>query len=256
MEKYTIAENFRLPSEGKIYKQQVSPDIKLASMTTYHEMQRLNHSDLQYKNMCDIIDDCMVEGPGISSYDLCLGDYLFLLHRLRVVTYGNEYSMVASCPFCGADHALTINLDELKIRRYDEELEKEIAKYQEFELPISKQVVSLRFQTPHMLDRIKTQAEEYKEKAGLEFNVDLMYMIKESIELLDGEKPNPLKILEWVKNLPMQDTNMILAAIAKLNGLIGIDLVVPVQCDVCGLPYNSAFRMNAEFFRPAPDFGR
>jgi len=255
MEKYTIAESFRLPSDGKIYNKQVIPDIKLASMTTYHEMQRLNHSDLEYKNLCDIIDDCMVEGPGISSYDLCLGDYLFLLHRLRVVTYGNKYSMITSCPYCGTEHAVEVNLDELVVRRYSEEMQKEIDKYQEFELPVSKQVVSLKFQTPHMLDKIKTQAEEYRAKYGVEFNVELMFMIKESIELLDGERPNPLKILEWVKNLPMQDTNMIIAAIAKLNGTIGLDLTVPLTCDVCGLPFASAFRMNAEFFRPAPDFG-
>ena len=97
---YTISEYFTLPSEGKIYDTEVNPQINLRSMTTQEEMQRLTHSDKAYKPLCDIIDACMIEKCGISSYDMALGDYQYLLFMLRVVTYGSEYKGTATCPIC------------------------------------------------------------------------------------------------------------------------------------------------------------
>ena len=83
---YTIAETYTLPSRGKIYGTVVSDQVKLRSMTIEEEMKRLSHTDTPYKTLCEVIDDCIVEPIGISSYEMCLGDYQYLLHRLRVVT--------------------------------------------------------------------------------------------------------------------------------------------------------------------------
>ena len=39
-------------------------------------------SELEYDQtiICEIIDDCIVDDIGISTYDMCLADYQFLLH--------------------------------------------------------------------------------------------------------------------------------------------------------------------------------
>ena len=95
MTNYTIGNQYTLPSLGKVYDKQINPQITLRSMTIEDEMKRLNHADRPYKVMCEIIDDCLIEKLGISSYDMCLGDYQFLLHKLRVVTYGKEYKLRA-----------------------------------------------------------------------------------------------------------------------------------------------------------------
>jgi hypothetical protein len=86
MNNYSIAEEYTLPSLGKVYTQKINPLVKLRSMTTEEEMKRLSPSERQYKNLCDIIDDCIVEPIGISAYDMCIADYQFLLHKLRIVT--------------------------------------------------------------------------------------------------------------------------------------------------------------------------
>ena len=104
MTNYSIAEEYVLPSRGKVYSQNVNPNVKIRSMTTEEEMKRLAPSDKTYKNLCEIIDDCLVENPGISSYDMCLADYQFLLHKLRVVTYGPDYPITSKCPFCRSDN--------------------------------------------------------------------------------------------------------------------------------------------------------
>ena len=113
-----IAETFTLPSRGLIYEEKVNPDIVLGSMKTKHEMLRLSASENSNKIMADIIDDCIVGDPGISSYDMCLGDFQFLMYKLRTVTFGPEYEMYTICPYCGADNNLTINLDIWKEGAY------------------------------------------------------------------------------------------------------------------------------------------
>ena len=82
---YTLTGNYVLPSLGKIYNCDVNPNVKLRSMTVAEEMKRLNSSDRPYKNLADIIDDCLIDKPGISSYDMCLGDFQYLLHKLRAL---------------------------------------------------------------------------------------------------------------------------------------------------------------------------
>ena len=82
MDNFTISEYLTLPSKGLIYDKKVAPEIHMSSMTTRHEMQRLAPSKSQFKTLCDIIDDCMIEKLGISSYDMCTGDYQFLLFKL------------------------------------------------------------------------------------------------------------------------------------------------------------------------------
>lgn len=86
-EKYTIAERYTLPSHGLLYEKDVNPEIKLRSMTVRDEMKRLAPvtDGTIYRNMAEIIDSCLVEKPGISSYDMCIGDYQFLLDRKSVV---------------------------------------------------------------------------------------------------------------------------------------------------------------------------
>ena len=100
MENARIVENVVLPSKGLIYEEDVSPEIELSSMKTKHEMLRLSATEESQKVMAEIIDDCIVGDLGISSYDLCLGDFQYLLYKLRVVTFGPDYEMTAKCPFC------------------------------------------------------------------------------------------------------------------------------------------------------------
>lgn len=111
----TIYESFILPSKGLIYEEKIDPNISLRSMTTMEEMKRLSPTDMPYKVMSDIIEACMEEKPPIHVYDMCLGDYQFLLHKIRIVTYGPEYKMAVRCPECKAVTESIANLESLEI---------------------------------------------------------------------------------------------------------------------------------------------
>jgi hypothetical protein len=247
---YTIAENYTLPSLGKIYGVEVNPNIKIRSMTTQEEMKRLAPSEGVYKNICEIIDDCLVEKPGISSYDMHLGDYQFLLHKMRIVTYGPEYTISSTCPYCTCFHKNTINLDDLNVIKYEES----VKNYFEFELPKTKRHIKLRMQTPRILDLVEERAKEAKRKQlKMPGDPAFLFAIEYMIDEIDGKKPHPLKITEFVQELPMMDTNYIIKHSQKINESIGLDTLLHNTCDVCGLEYQNRFRTDSKFFGPDID---
>ena len=251
MKNNTIVESYVLPSKGKVYDVEVVPEVRIRSMTTAEEQKRLTRTDFPYKMLCEIIDDCLVESPGISSYDMCIGDYQFLLHKLRVVTYGSEYKLDITCPYCGASLHESINLDDLPVLSYMEDIDK----YFEFDLPKLKNHIKLRVQTPRMLDRVAEKVRDIKKRTNNNLKSDptLTYTVASLIAEIDGKKPDALKLEQWVEQLPMMDVNTIISHAEKCNSLIGIDTTLTATCDNCGLSFISQMRMTAEFFRPSLD---
>lgn len=247
---YTIAEFYTLPSQGKVYSELIDPQVQLRSMTTAEEMRRLSPTDHPYETLCSIIDDCMVKGPNISSYDMCIGDYQFLLYKLRTVTYGADYKVNSVCPYCKSTTVETINLEDLEVRYYDEEIEK----LTNIELPMSNHKIKLKMSTPRTMDMLNTKIKEFNRKVK-EKNLDsaILFSVSTVIDLVDGRKMTEPKLEEFVRTLPMKDTNYIVNYSDKLNYSIGLDTSVIFVCDVCGLAHKGKLSITSEFFRPSLD---
>ena len=241
-----IAETFTLPSLGKVYEEDVNPEVILSSMTTKHEMLRLSANEDNQKLMSDIIDDCIQNDIGISAYDMCLADYQFLLYKLREVTFGNEYEMVGICPYCGSRNDIPLDLDDLRVNEFDDS----ILELMEIELPKSESVVTITMQTPRMLDTINRQVRQARKKMKSKENPYILYSMLNAIISKDGEDFDQIKEEQWLRNLPMADTNMIIGNISKLNSSFGLDLSVDHICDACGEEIIVPFRVNETFFRP------
>ena len=242
-----IAEVFTLPSKGLIYEEEVNPEVVLNSMTTRHEMLRLSTTEDSQKIMAQIIDDCIDSDLGISAYDLCLGDFQYLMFMLRVVTFGNEYELRGRCPYCGFEQTTKINLDELEVKEYDDSL----ADLLEITLPKTGSKVKLTLQTPRILDRISTKVKEYRRRhKDSDENPVILYNILASIDEVEDKNSNAFMLEEWVKNLPLADTNAIINRIDLINNKMGIDLNVEGECKICGTTYQVPFRINQTFFRP------
>jgi len=251
MTNYSIAEEYVLPSRGKVYSENVNPVVRIRSMTTEEEMKRLAPSDKAYKNLCEVIDDCLLENPGISSYDMCLADYQFLLHKLRVVTYGPNYENTSVCPYCQSENDGTLNLNELEVVEYDEA---EFAKCLEFTLPRTQKRIRIRMQTPRMIDDINDRTNELRKKSkGTSGDTAFLFTLQSLIESVDGQKLDPVKREDFVRALPMMDTNFIMKHAQKLVESFGIRTSVELKCPICGLDYNTSFRITKEFFGPSID---
>lgn len=252
MTDYTVSETYTLPSKGLIYNTPINPRITLRSMTTQEEMKRQSPTDTPYKTMCDIISDCIVGDNKISVYDLCLADYQYLLHKIRVVTYGPSYSCAVTCANCGSFQDLTINLDELEVTEYDSSnKEMDINKLLNIELPRTKCTVKLKFETPRMLDNISLRLKEFREKnKNTTIDRSLSYTLYELIDTIDGRTFTLPEKESFIAKLPMGDANIIIQACEKFNNLFGVDQFVKVTCKECGNHMVTPFRYTREFFRP------
>ena len=250
MTDYTIAETYTLPSLGKVYTQEVNPQVKIRSMTTEEEMKRLTSSDRPYQVLCEIIDDCLLEKPGISSYDMCLADYQFLLHKLRVVTYGEEYNISTVCPYCSCNNEDIIDLDQLSIKEYSEEFDKTL----EFDLPKTGKHIRLKLQTPRIIDDINSRAKESRKKSSEKSGDSLyLYNLMSLIDTVDGNKLDVVQLQKFLTKLPMMDTNYILRKAEKSVERMGIQTALQLTCPICGLDYTAPFRITPEFYGPSID---
>ena len=246
---YTIAEGCELPSKGKIYKQgAVNPNVELRCMTTRDEMKRLSPSNTQFKKIADLIEGCMIEKSKMHVYDMALGDYEFLLHKLRIVSYGPKYKMSVPCHYCGEIFEGEADLEQLKVKEFD--LEK-FESLKTFTLPISGDTISIKFQTPRMLDEIESKTKEMKRRykdAEIDFN--LLVLLQQVIDEVNGAKMEPTRLESYINKLPARDTLKIINNLDALNDCIGIDSSIEIDCPRCGGEVHTFFRFGSEFFRP------
>lgn len=251
MNNFTIANEYTLPSHGKVYDTEINPTFKLRSMTTVEEMKRLNHSEKPNKNIAEVIDDCLTENIGISAYDLCVPDFQYMLHKLRIVTYGPNYKLSSNCPWCASSNINTVNLDSLNVVEFNDEI---YAKYSEFELPSTKKIIRLKMQTPRILDDIATKVKDVRKKTP-DFQGDpaFLFTLESLIDTVDGSSYDRFRMMDFVRKLPMMDTNYILKSAEKLNESFGLDKSLEHTCSVCGLDYTGNFRTTTEFFGPSID---
>jgi len=245
--KSTIVESYTLPSKGLIYKTPFDPTVTIRSMTLAEEMRRLQVSEEAYRPMSEVIDDCLETKLPISSYDMCLGDYQFLLHKLRIVTYGPDYKLSVICPKCGARNDLTINLDDLKVI----ELKDNYEELMEVTLPRSNDVIKIKFQTPRMLDNIAKERKEMKKQfPDLKGDPGMLLTLQNVIDEVNGRKMGRLQLQEYIKNLPMFDINFLIQKASKLSDCVSIDPMIDFTCNECGVASQASFRFTSEFFTP------
>lgn len=251
-ENYTVKETYRLPSEGKIYEKPINPEIELRSMTTREEMLRQSSTDRPYKLLADIIEGCIVNRkPEIKVYDMCIGDYEFLLHKIRVVTYGPEYKMVVQCPNCNNIENRSFNLDELEPVEFDAE---EFEKLLTLELPRSGKRIKFKIQTPRILDDIELSIKQFKKRhKEVTFDPRTMITLRHSIDTVDGIKLTDDQLDTLITELPAKDTTSMLNRLDKLNGKVGLDTSMSYECGRCGFDSTTFFRFGPEFFRPSED---
>lgn len=247
---YTISEFGTLPSLGKIYKKEINSRVHLRSMTTEEEMRRLSHTEYPYQSLCSIIDDCLIEPIGMSAYDLYIGDYQYLLHKLRVVTYGPEYPSYSICPICGRVNKSIMNLDDVKTLEFNEEEYNEILK---FELPVTKKNIVIKYMTPRELDEISEEERKFNnEHPNNNVNINYLLNIRHSIDTVDGQLMDKIRLEQFIRKLPMRDTNLIYQRMIKINEKVGIDTKIINKCanPKCGAEYATNFRITDEFFGP------
>ena len=248
-----VNEAFKLPSKGQMYGTIFDPRVVLRSMSTMEELQRNSSVSDEYKTLCDIIEACMLNKKDIpiSVYDMCIGDFQYLLYMLRTVTWGAEYKMVCTCPNCGESVPFTVKLDEIEVHEFDEHTYESA----EFTLPVSKKKIKLAFQTPRILDTISSKAKEMKlkqkQKGVTILDYESLYTAMYFIDSIDGKHYDEFALEKFVRELNLKDFYEIIKRGNEFNRKVGLDNSVIAKCTNCDYDIVTPFRLTSEFFVPS-----
>jgi hypothetical protein len=221
-------------------------------MTTREEMKRLSPTTTPYKTLSEIIEACLITKLPISVYDLCVGDYEYLLHKLRVVSYGPAYKMTVVCPSCRTVVNAEVDLDKIPTLDYDAVAFRELLT---LKLPVSNKTLTLKYETPRMLDEISLKVSDLKKKMkDSQIDFDLLVTLEQVIDTIDGEHKSYVEQEQFINTLPVRDMNKILNQIQIINKKVGLKTDnIQITCDKCGYEISTFFRLGPEFFRPTED---
>lgn len=183
---------------------------------------------------------------------LTLPDTLYLLFKLRILSYGDMYKFRTRCPECGKKIEVTINLAELSVENLDEDYADNMVAT----LPHSGAKVYTRLQTNKDIEDTNKEIKRRKRRSP-EDESEYVYRIARSIEKIelaepnkDGKKEltNPLEIERYISNLTDLDAATIIACRDSVS--YGIIPTIEYVCPECSEYIDINIQFTSEFFRP------
>jgi len=193
-------------------------------MTFEEERQMVAVSKKQQDPSFVLLSHCVKD---IELSELLIIDKIYLLFKIRELSFGSVYKFIMGCPQCGHENHYSIDIDKLPVNRLEEETD-----FVEMILPMSKKKVKLRLAT--------LKEEEYAtdpEKA-----LDNLWRFVLKFEDTDRKDV----ISKVIRKLPAGDINSMLGKI--LCEGYGISSEVRVKCDACTYDQPTMLPFTKDFF--------
>lgn len=159
--------------------------------------------------------------------EMLVVDKIYLLFKIRELSFGSVYKFVMGCPQCGHENHYSIDIDKLPVERMEEDIT-----HVEITLPMTKKSVKLKLATVKDENHITDP-----EKA-----LDNLWRFVASFEGVDRRDV----ISKVIKKLPAGDINTMLSNI-MCEGY-GISPEVRVKCEACTYDQATALPLTKDFF--------
>lgn len=230
-----------LPSNGAWYS---TKEVTLRMKTTLEV--KKGYASTGPRTEPDIIQKCIVSPDNVNIYNMSVFDAVYLMYRLRILTWGSMLPQVFVCPFCGKIYEEDLDLDSLEIRKVPEGFT-----LQPLELPLTKSILVFRFLT--LEDFIQCQIEgkqKQQEYPEAEENFESSMIVEKHIESVDGKKLNGIELTSFLNKLPAKDYALIEAYTDKIDTMFGVKESIEVECGSCQNRFTHLVQLTKQFFRP------
>ena len=215
-----------LPSRGVGYNFENSDDpfAYVRPMTFEDEkvLSKIKKSNFDIVNT--LLERCV---SNLDIKELYVFDKLFLILKLREISYGDSYESTVVCPSCSVEGKLKVKIDDLKVNNVPDDFTSNVV----MNLPkLGKEVE---------VSRVKIKDERYTQDPDI-----LENSLWRFIKRIDTVK-DPSIISAVVKKLPLVDIKTILKALGSQE--YGVDPKVIYECGNCqvesilNLPVDSNF---------------
>ena len=213
-----------LPSKGRFYTDFGTVTVK--PLLFEDEQRILMSKDSNVNPVNSILSKC-IEGVNIT--DLLIFDKLYLLMKVREVSYGSEYNFDITCPKCSANIATNLDISKhLEVNCVEDEL----TDPRKVKLPVLGVEVEVRF--PRVRDEGFLQ--------GLDSVLKNSYRFVVSV---DGQT-DPVFISAAMKRFHIRDMKTISKAINRHE--LGVDPRFAFECPQCNHVEAMSVPLDANFF--------
>ena len=245
----------QLPSMG--YLNPEIPDGKIIQRcVTVRDQKFLAGSRSSGGNSRELLKRTIQSPETVDIDNLTVPDTLFLMFKLRILSYGEKFSYRTKCPECGQKIDVTVDLSKLPV----EYLSDDYAKTLEITLPNSGDLVYTQILRNRDFEEIRNEAKRMAKKNGDEEGTYFILRIAKTIKKIklkeanaDGDKvlEHPVDIQKYVEDL----TDLDATAISSTTGNIryGILPVVEHVCPECKEYIDLNVHFDHNFFRPKYD---
>jgi len=199
------------------------PVVSLKPITFEEEKLLINSSKTNDDPIDILISRCVTsENLG----DILFIDKIFLLYKLRQISFGNDYKFRISCPSCGRADEYEAKIDQLDVNELDSVDDVEIV------LPVCKKTVKVR---------LATISDERYFKTG-DTILDNVWRFVTRVE----EHTSKKLISKFIPKLPAGDLNKIISTFMCKG--YGLQTEVTIRCVHCGSRNQIDLPLNKDFF--------
>lgn len=214
----------RLPSEGRFYLEK-RPEVVITPIKFEDEKQLIG----SYRNNVNpvnlILSKCVKD---LDVSRMLIMDKMYLLLRIREISYGAEYPALVTCPKCGTKSDIKINLSNLLINKLPEDL----TDPREFNLPKLKKNIKVKF--PRVVDEIYLNTQENVYANLWRFIVEL------------NGVTDPVFIAQAIPKMPIMDIKKIVKEVMRED--IGLNPKFMLECGACNAQSVLEVPINENFF--------
>lgn len=218
-----------LPSNGLL---QVEQEVTIRGMKG-REISTL------YSSLTEAAVDAIISAvtnPQLDPDLLCDEDKKFILHKTRVLTFGNETYQTLRCPHCGVIYEYEISYNDFDVQMLDE-------KYLTDSITLSNGDIITR-KVP--IKKHWTEINRYKEKTNLTNDYAYILMQISRIDTINGKRKSIPDLISYLENLPGVE----LVKLAKeLEIKFGLDTTFKVDCNNCNTTFTGGLGFTADLFR-------
>ena len=213
-----------LPSQGRFYTNFISATV---SPLKFQDEEKILSSSGKGSNIINMLLEACVKG--ITVNELLPMDKLYLLMKIREISYGSAYEFPIGCPACDTEIKTKIDLG----KHFNiSEIPEDLTDPREVMLPKLGIKVEVRFP--------RTKDEVYLEDA--KSAVSNIYRFINSI----GKITDPVLISKAVKRMHIQDVKTIIKAVNREE--YGIDPRFQFECPSCNEKTLMAIPLGVDFF--------
>jgi hypothetical protein len=206
-----------LPSKGKLYPKDSplsSGQVELYLPSALHEDILTNRNYIQQGIVIDKFLQAIIASK-IDYNDLLVGDKNAVMVGARILAYSGNYTFKYTDPTTREQEDVTVDLSQLKEKEIDWTKVKEGVNEFDFELPMSKVMVTFKILSHKDETNIESELKGMQ-KISKNMSGDITVRLGNSITAVNGNRDQKT-IRDFAKNMPMQDSQALRKYISSVT---------------------------------------